>query len=167
MTDLRPERAVISTGNCSTFEAECRAQLCHHLKVIEGHPVVAVSLTTYSSGELVLASPVTAHRWWCGGALGNVFRREYWTISPGSSLLLVWLKPTVKAHLQYSFRHHSNFFFPPSLDLRYLKLQVERLMWLVPYTLLVLAYTTAASGLGSPFANCRKCVWNGLPAQLL
>ena len=62
MTDLRPERAVISMGNCSTLEAECRAQLCHQLNVVEGHPVVAVSLTMYYSGELVLASPVVAYR---------------------------------------------------------------------------------------------------------
>lgn len=40
--------------------------------------------------------------------------------------------------------------FSPNLDLGYLKLQVEHLMWLVPYTLLettvVLVYATAASG---------------------
>lgn len=66
MTDLRPEEAMVSTGNHSILEAECRTQLCHQLRVIEGQPVVAVSLTNCFSGDLVLASAVVAHhRWKC------------------------------------------------------------------------------------------------------
>lgn len=57
LTELRPGRAAVSTGNHCTSEAECRTQVYHHLKEMEGHALVSVSLDMYSSGELFLASP--------------------------------------------------------------------------------------------------------------
>lgn len=57
LTELRPGSAAVSMGNHCTSEAECRTQVYHQLKVMEGHPVVSVCLTMSSSGELFLASP--------------------------------------------------------------------------------------------------------------
>lgn len=57
LTELRPGRAAVSTGNHCTSEAECRTQVYHHPEGMEVHAVVSASLDMYCSGELFLASP--------------------------------------------------------------------------------------------------------------
>lgn len=56
LTELRPGGAAVSASNHCTSEAECRTQVYHQLKEMEGHAVVSVSLNMYSL-ESFLASP--------------------------------------------------------------------------------------------------------------